>query len=117
MLRGIIKKIFKTKTFYVETNLKIISLVVEKTYPVFAGTLNDKTSKQMPFVVGKTEYGPVKIPISEKTHKALWSKISFGHNKIRTSVPIKLKIRKTKEGGHTEFKILAGKVISEIKKE
>lgn len=116
MLRKI-KKLFGNRSFYVETNLKIISLIVEKTYPVFVGTLNDKISKRMPFVVGKTEYGPIKVPLSEQEYKILRNKIGVKHNKIPIEISVKLKIQKIKKDGHFESKILAGKVLLEMKKE
>ena len=117
MIKRLIKKLFKSRIFYKETDLKIISLFVEKTYPVFAGTFSDKVSKQTLFVVGKTEYGPIKIPISENIHKILQNKINTSRNKIPIKIRVKLKMEKAKRNNHTELKILAGKVIFETKKE
>lgn len=110
-----IKKFFKSRTFYKETNLTIISLCVEKTYPVFARTFRGKTSKQALFVVGKTKYGPIKIPIGEKVYMTLQKDLLANRNKIQTKIRVKLKMEKVKRGSHTELKTLAGKVVSEIK--
>lgn len=111
-----IKKFFKSRTFQKETDLKIISLFLEKTYPAFAGTFRGKTSKQALFVVGKTEYGPIKIPISEKIYTTLQKNLFANRNKIPIKIRVELKMEKVKRGTHTELKILAGKVVSETDK-
>ena len=110
MIRAI-KKFLKSRTFLKETDMKVISLFIEKTHSVFAGTFIDKTNGQGKFVVGKTEYGPVKIPIADNIYKILQNKITANRTKIPIKIKVGLKIQETKKKNRKETKILAGMVI------
>jgi len=111
-----IKNFFRSRTVYKETGMQVISFFVEKTYPVFSGTFSKKTNKETSFVVGKTKYGPVKIPISEKVYAILQKKSLANRNKIPFDISVRLKIQEIKKKNHKEAKILAGMVILHEKK-